>query len=78
MTSKSLPNFYTVVLSRKVKELPKYIPRHPKKTSKRAISIPFLNPKRGRNDPIKNETNAIDKSRRFFMVILKNLLQHNR
>src|SRR5690349_15536414 len=61
ITANEIPTHANNILT-EVKELPKYIPRHPKKTSNSAISIPLLNPRRGRNDPTKNETKAIDRS----------------
>ena len=45
-----------------LKELPKYIPKHPTNTNPKAINIPFLYPSRGKKEPTKNETKAIDKS----------------
>jgi hypothetical protein len=36
-----------------VNELPQYIPRQPANTNANAISIPFLYPSLGKNDPTK-------------------------
>lgn len=45
-----------------VNEFPQYIPRHPANTRPNAISIPFLYPSLGKNEPTRNETNAIERS----------------
>ena len=61
MTANEIPTQANKILT-DVKEFPKYIPKHPIKTSARAINIPFLNPRRGKKDPTKNETKAIERS----------------
>src|SRR5664279_1229640 len=59
--AKDIPTQANKILT-EVKELPQYIPRHPAKTRANAINIPFLYPSLGRNEPTKNETNAIERS----------------
>src|SRR5436190_5897868 len=61
MTAKDIPTQANKILT-EVKELPQYIPRHPIKTRARAINIPFLYPILGRNEPIRKDTNAMERS----------------
>jgi hypothetical protein len=61
MMANDIPTQANKILT-EVNELPKYIPRHPANTKARAISIPFLYPSRGKKEPTKKETKAIDRS----------------
>ena len=61
MIANEIPTHAKSILT-EVKEFPQYIPRHPAKTSARAISIPLLYPSLGKNEPTKNDTKAMERS----------------